>query len=278
MKSFRKFYSYINILSLDVVLGAIAGMLFFAHVLGLTMNEGIVLILGLTVWIVYTLDHLIDVKKFNSPPNSPRHRFHVDNKKPLQRAVGIALLVGLMLLGFLPSLHFIIIPGIILAFIIACSLGFIYFFGKKIAFMKEFLIALFYVSGIVLAPYSLYEKTIPVVFYFLVGLYFLLAWINLLILSYLDKESDQKDGFDSVINWIGPNNLKALVLTLAIIANVFSLYLFLSQMSYYHIYTSILLLMILIHVIYFLNNQKDKEWLRKVLEASFLLPFLLFLF
>lgn len=253
-------------------------MLFFAHILRLTIKIEVIVILGLTVWIIYTLDHLMDVKKTNSQPNSPRHVFHFQNEKLLQLAVGIIFLIVIILLIGLPSLYFLIIPGTILAGIIACCLGVIYYFGKKIAFMKEFLIAAFYVLGITLAPYALYENPIPTPFYALALLYFLVAWINLLILSYLDKESDQKDGFDSVVNWIAPKKLKRFIQILVSLGIFFSLYLLLSQISYFHIYTSVLLLMLLIHIVYFLDEKNPKETTRKILEASFLLPFLVLLF
>lgn len=278
MKSLRKLYSYFHLLSLDVVLGAIAGMLFFAHVLSLAMYIEIAIILGLTVWIIYTLDHLMDVKKTTGQPNSLRHDFHFKNEKKLQLLVGITFVLVFILLIFLPSLHFVIIPGIILAATIACSLGLIYFFGKRIAFMKEFLIATFYVLGIVLAPSTLFEKSIPASFYSLAVLYFLVAWVNLLMLSYLDKESDQEDGFDSVINWIAPKNLIKVILSLGTLGIIFSVYLLLFQKSYFNIYTIVLLLMLLIHMVYFLDEKNQKETIRRILEASFLLPFLVLFF
>lgn len=220
----------------------------------------------------------MDVKKTNSQPNSPRHVFHFQKEKYLQIAVVMAFLLVVILLIFLPTLHFLIIPGTILAGNIACCLGLIFFFGKKIAFMKEFLIAVFYVVGIALAPFSLYEKTFQTPLYYIAILYFLIAWINLLMLSFLDKDSDKKDGFDSVINWITPKKLKRFILSLVSLGVISSLYLLLSQKSYFHIYTSVLLLILLIHVIYFLDDKYSKETTRKILEASFLLPFLVLLF
>ena len=253
-------------------------MLYFAHVLGLTLNFEIAVVLGLTVWIIYTLDHLMDVKKTNSQPNSLRHVFHFENEKALQIAVGITFVLVLTLLISSPNLQFVIVPGLILAAIIVCCLGLMYFYGKQIAFMKEFLIATFYVSGIALAPYFLFEKPIPASFYSLVVLYFLVAWVNLLMLSYLDKESDQKDGFDSVINWIGSKKLKKFILGLGSLGIILSLYLLFSQKSYFNIYTSVLLLMLLIHMVYFLDQKNHNVTIRKILEASFFLPFLVLLF
>lgn len=220
----------------------------------------------------------MDVKKTNGQPNTLRHTFHFKNKKKLQLSVGITFVLVFILFVFLPSLHFVIIPGIILAAIIACFLGLFYFFGKRIAFMKEFLIATFYVLGIVLAPSALFEKSIPASFYSLVVLYFLVAWVNLLILSYLDKESDQKDGFDSIINWIAPKKLKQVILSLGTLGIIFSIILLLLQNSYFNIYTIVLLLMLLIHMVYFLDEKNQKETIRRILEGSFLLPFLVLFF
>ncbi|WP_245531163.1 UbiA family prenyltransferase [Belliella baltica] len=253
-------------------------MLFFAHLLRLTLPFEVILLLGLTVWIIYTLDHLMDVKKANHQPNSPRHYFHFQNKKSLQIVLVIIFLIVISLLISLSTLHFLLIPGVVLAAIITCCLSLVYFFGKKIAYMKEFLIAAFYVLGITLAPLAFDENSVPKPFYGLAFLYFIIAWVNLLILSYLDKDSDEKDGFDSVIKWVAPKKLKKMIFGLAIFGVAFSFYLFISLMSYFHIYTAILLLMQLIHMIYFLDEKKPKEITRKILEASFLLPFIVLLF
>ncbi|MFD2034385.1 hypothetical protein ACFSKL_06260 [Belliella marina] len=278
VNSLKKFYSYLNFLSFDVVLGATAGMAFFAHLLGVFLIPEIYLILGLTVWIIYTLDHLMDAKKTKTQPSTPRHIFHFRYGNPIQFALVIAFLLVVFMLIFLPSLRFLIVPGIVLAGVITVSLALFYFFGRRTAFLKEFLIAIFYVLGITLAPFLLKDTQIPTPFFLLAAAYFLIAWINLLILSYLDRDSDQKDGFNSVLNWVTPRKLNTFILFLAILGILLSCYLLISQVSYFHIYTSILLLMLLIHVVYFLDNKKNKETIRKILEASFLLPLLVLLF
>ncbi|MCH7397701.1 hypothetical protein MM236_06860 [Belliella sp. DSM 107340] len=278
MKNLQKLYNYFNFLSLDVVLGSLAGMGFFAHLLRVNPVIEIYLVLGLTVWIIYTLDHLVDVRKTKNQPSSPRHKFHFKYGKPISFVLTFAFILVVAMLVLLPTLQFLIVPGLVLAGVITLILVLLYFLGRKIAFLKEFLIALFYVLGITLAPFLLKQTLIPPQFYLFGVFYFLIAWINLLILSYLDREIDAKDGFKSVVNWITPKKLNSLILCLALIGIGMAAFLFLGQFSYFHIYTSILLAMLLIHIIYFLERNKNREAIRKILEVSFLIPFVVFLF
>ena len=278
MKTLQNLYNYFNFLSLDVVLGSLAGMGFFAHLLRVNLVLEIYLVLGLTVWIIYTLDHLLDVRKTKNQPSSPRHKFHFKYGKPISFALTFAFILVVAMLIFLPTLHFLIVPGVILAGVITLILGLFYFLGRKTAFLKEFLIALFYILGIALAPYLFKQTPIPPQLYIFGVFYFLIAWINLLILSYLDRDLDAKDGFNSVINWITPKKLSSFILCLGLIGIGLAVYLFLGQVSYFHIYTSILLVMLLIHIIYFLERNKNRETIRKILEVCFLIPFVVFLF
>jgi hypothetical protein len=71
-----------NILSLDVVAGAVAGALFFGEILQVQLSFSVLTALGLTVWIIYTLDHLRDAKQILNVASTDRHRFHQEHFKP----------------------------------------------------------------------------------------------------------------------------------------------------------------------------------------------------
>ena len=63
MRAGLRFYQYINILSLDIAAGAVISAVFFAQIFNVQIKPYGLLALGLTVWIIYTVDHLRDAKK-----------------------------------------------------------------------------------------------------------------------------------------------------------------------------------------------------------------------
>ena len=83
----------INSLSLDVALGAIAGSYILLFVAGIPSDGISILALAITVWLIYTLDHLLDAKEISGPAETFRHRIHQIYKVPLWSA--------LVLFGFL---------------------------------------------------------------------------------------------------------------------------------------------------------------------------------
>ena len=57
-----RFYRFINILSIDVAIGAVVNARFFAHLFGVPILHQGLISLGLAIWIIYTTDHLLDEK------------------------------------------------------------------------------------------------------------------------------------------------------------------------------------------------------------------------
>ena len=93
----KKILFYANILSLDVVAGALAGMLFFSDLLGVEVSGKAFVVLALAVWSIYTFDHLWDAKSTKNIPRSDRHYFHYRNFRPMV----FAFVLAFFLLGFL---------------------------------------------------------------------------------------------------------------------------------------------------------------------------------
>src|SRR5689334_7150262 len=71
-----KFYRLLNILSVDVALGAVCCAAWFATLFEVTLRPHAFVVLGLTVWIIYTADHLLDAKRTEGVASTKRHRFH----------------------------------------------------------------------------------------------------------------------------------------------------------------------------------------------------------
>ena len=73
--SFR-FYHIINALSLDVALGAGVLSLVLGRYIGFRVPVMVLLALVISVWVIYTIDHLLDAKSITHQATSFRHHFH----------------------------------------------------------------------------------------------------------------------------------------------------------------------------------------------------------
>ena len=79
MKLLFQFYKALNLLSLDVAVGAMISALFFARILTVSIFPADIVCLGLTVWMIYTVDHLFDARRIKGTASTERHRFHQDH-------------------------------------------------------------------------------------------------------------------------------------------------------------------------------------------------------
>lgn len=274
---FQKLWTLFNILSLDVVSGALAGMYFFQQVLDVVVPIQIYWLLAIAVWSIYTTDHLLDASRKTSSAFSARHAFHRKFKLPI--IIGLCFAVGLGLgIVFLNSaLHFILPYGFGLSALIGIWYLLLFKFKKEIVYFKELITALFYTSGIGLAPMVLADIRLEWMQLLLMVLYALVAFINLLMLSYMDRAYDQAHEFGSIgdrLTKVQHKNLcfgfLYLVLGLLVIA-------ILSALSFYKVYFGILLLIAGVHfreLRLIDHNLKS----RQIMEISFSFPWLLVLF
>src|SRR5687767_3029402 len=106
MKTVIKFYRLLNILSIDVALGSVCCAAWFAEIFNVNLKPYVLMALGLTVWIIYTIDHLLDARKIHVSASTERHRYHQTNFTPLLYALLIALLVDLIFVFLLRRIVF----------------------------------------------------------------------------------------------------------------------------------------------------------------------------
>jgi hypothetical protein len=279
MEILRKIFLFFNLLSLDVVFGAIAGMLFFSDLLEVEIPLSSFLLLGLAVWSIYTFDHLMDARTVKGKPQTPRHQIHQNYFWVLFPLAISSILVGFVLVFSNSELVFIIIPGIVLGFVTVGWMVFLKLAGQGVSWLKEISTALMYVAGISLAPfvkmeYEMIDKNV----YFFVIIYFLAALVNLLMLSYMDSDEDKKDGFGSILVLISKSQLKKFIAALGGIGIGMLMILALILPSFYHIHSLILGFILGYHLILFFSKSQNKDQVRRKSEVLFLLPMLLLLF
>lgn len=210
-----KALKYIQVLSLDVSIGACAGTLFVGHFLGIKMWWSVIVCLGLTVWLIYTLDHLLDARRIPHIAHTERHRFHQKYFKEMKFLWFFVLLLTGSIVLFIPIRTFI--WGFGLMFIV-----FIYFYFQNFIIQnrnayKEPIAAFLYVSGIFLGPLSVYHGNLPAELFFLFTQYFIVAFFNMILFSFMEVESDKKDKQSSITLVFGVNKTKQLSKILIVI-------------------------------------------------------------
>lgn len=262
----RKSLKIAQILSLDVVLGAIISSMFVAKFLSVYLPFSHYSALGIAVWLIYTADHLADARKIRHRAHSARHRFHQRYFKAVSIAWFIVALLGLYNLSYLPRQ--LVILGLSLAALVGMYFLLIRLLPRPRFFHKEFVIAFLYASGIFLAPlYQLSERPGFLIMLFFMQ-YLLLALINVLLISWYEKDIDQADGHSSFVTLTGVKKSK---LTISICQTL--LYVSIALGIFYYpafekflLFQSILLLMgITLHSIsrkpnYFTESERYRYW------------------
>jgi hypothetical protein len=274
----KRIYHLVHLLSLDVALGAMAGMYFFVNLLDTAIPTGLYLLLAMAVWVIYTLDHVLDTFIQADLLKSPRHIFHLKFRKPISILLLLVTGVGFLILFLVETLQVYLLPGVVLGFVILSVRGILKQLGTNGALLKEFSTACLYVAGISLAPIWTCDFCLTGNSSYFFIAYVLIAWLNLLVLSFLDADIDKKAGFHSILSILTIPTLQRLILGIGVFTGVLLLLLFIFLDSYHHIHTALLLLMLSIHLIQYLQHDKiGEDKIRQRLEASFLIPLFLIL-
>lgn len=271
----RRLVSYFSLLSLDVVFGAVAGMYFFSSLLHVESDVPVYFLLGQAVWVIYTGDHLLDIRK-SKGSNVPRRQFYERYSRFLLVLMGVNILSGLLLaiqtFGFGSELY--------LSMGLALSILVTMFLLRKVhsaaAWLKELSTAIFYVLGVAWLPLLRVDVADfsweSLVFLLL---YMGLAWLNLLMLSYLDREEDSLQGFQSIAQKVSPERLLGVIRMFSFALILISIALFLILPSFYSPFACVLLLMLGFHYLSFFSSKGSPEAKRRQMEWYFVLPVVL---
>lgn len=208
MKLLNKIYQFINILSLDVVAGAVICSDFFASILHTQVGYDTLLTLGLTVWIIYTIDHLRDAMLIPTLASTDRHRFHQRNFKIILAVLILAMVVDFVVIWFVPPK--VVEYGFMLWLIVLLYLV----FQRYLKFLKEFFVACLYTIGVLLPSISTLQAPLQTVDLILVAKFFITALMNLLLFSLFDQTQDRKQQQHSFVTWFGASSTRVGILFL----------------------------------------------------------------
>lgn len=188
MRTLLKFYRLLSVLSIDVAVGAVCSSVWFAVFFGVKPGGIAFIVLGLTVWIIYTLDHLVDARTIKTPANAKRYQFHQQHFSIIGVVWMLAIVCDGVLVFFMSEE--ILYDGLWLS-----ALVIIYFlFHRYVGFLKEFTIAVLYTVGVLLPTLSLKGAPPVASEWVVISSFLLTALTNILLFSWVDHDADISDG------------------------------------------------------------------------------------
>lgn len=271
-----------QVLSMDVVLGALSTGLFAVILLGVSPVSAWWFVLPLSVWTVYTMDHIVDGYKKKENSSMFRHWFHNQHRKKLLYAMLFTGLTSAVLSFIFLDLK-IIYGGICLFCVVLLYLAIVYVAEKYKAhyFQKEFFIAVIYISGIFLAPLIWYGSFPPFNLLFIIVVLIILAWMEGAIASCFDFVYDQQDGYHSFAIWLGQKRARMVLIIVGTLTGLSMIIMFLTFTSLkirLSLGIEFLMLFLLFMMVIFPRYFKSKQRFRWIGEGVFYLPGLIVMF
>jgi hypothetical protein len=257
----RNFYRILNILSIDVALGAMCGALFFSKLLHVNILVYGILCLGLTVWIIYTVDHLLDAKRIGKRASTQRHRFHQQHFNLLWKMVLLALLVNVVLIFFIRER--VLIGGIFLSGGVVVYL----LINRYLKILKEFMISVLYTCGILMPSIVVTSFSVQEIPWVLMIQFALTALLNLLVFSWFDYENDLRDRSISFATMVGKERTCVFIVILILLISMVFIYSRTLESSF-------ILCIGIGHVFLLLKHQyfRENERFRSIGDALFIVP------
>jgi hypothetical protein len=268
MNAIEKAYRFLNLLSIDIAIGAIACGMYFAWLLDVHVRPYALASLGITVWIIYTADHLLDAWKVKVRASTERHRFHQDHFRTLVVLVTVAILIDFILIFFIKRP--VLFAGLYMIALVVVYL----LFHNKLTFLKEFFVALLYCVGVLLPSLTVTDVSLEMSHHILFVSFFLLALINLLLFSLFDKTNDEKDKRQSFVTLFGERTTRRIIIVLSSVNMLLLFYLFFKWNQMLVVVIPFLMNTALIIIMIF-NRWFEKNGRYRLLgDAIFLLPLL----
>ncbi len=262
-------------MSIDIAIGAVACSKLMYIILGINSVWYNDIVLGLSVWLIYTADHLIDAKLIEKEAFSFRHRLHQTHFHTLSIFALIAILINTWLTFYFLQPTIILAGSLLMMFVVVHHI--LNHFSKKSIFLfgKEMRVAFGYSFGLALSPF-ITAKNISLDAYLALAILFLLALINLLFFSSVEKEADLEDRFVNIsLHW-SPNKVNQSIRIVALFTLILCIsFILISQ----HKLIGLLLMSMLF--ILFLSFRKSQQLIsadlyRSLGDGIFLIPIVLF--
>ena len=269
----------LQLLSFDVVVGALAMGVFATKLLQVSPSNWWWLVLALSVWAIYTSDHLLDGFSRKGMAVIRRHRIHYLFRVPLLIALALSVAAAVAL-TFLFLNKTILIGGLLIGLFALLYLTLIRLGQQyRYYFHKEFFISLFYVTGIWLGPVSLHLPPLSPFHWLMLISMTLLVWYEGILVSTFEVEKDIKDGHNSFAVRFGRNKSNLFLNLLFIVISILLLILFIMvnrSINYFAVFIEVVMVSSLYPLFRFPDFFKKHEYYKTIGELIFWLPGLLY--
>jgi hypothetical protein len=193
--SVYRFFQTLNSVSIDVTIGAMCCGVFFSKLLNAAITADSIVLLGLSVWILYTVDHLLDARKIITIAATHRHRFHQENNRPLRLALVVAIVVACLLLA--RNREYVVPGGLLLAVVVSLNV----LVQRYAPSLKEIFVSVLYTVGVLMPVWVASGMELQLLWVVVIQLA-LTALLNLLMFSHFDATNDLHHGFTSfTVQW-----------------------------------------------------------------------------
>ena len=257
-------------------MGVIGSGIFSVILLDVNLPLAYWIVMPLTVWIIYTIDHLIDGYKNKEKASIRRHQFHYKNRKALIILVALALIITAY-----TAFTYLSVPlirfGIFLGIGIAAYLLAIFLIRNKqwVIFQKEIFIGVFYTLGIWGGPLSALSFNIDYYQLIIIISFLFLAWADMVIYAiyeFVSDENDQHSSFPRMFGIRRSNSFIHILLSIIVLINM-TLILFAPNLKYCIAASIMIVMSFLLFLILHFNKSFEKyERYRLLGEFAFAFP------
>jgi 4-hydroxybenzoate polyprenyltransferase len=273
-----KIYRYMHYLSLDIVIGALASSCFAAQLFG--ENPGWIwwLTLALTVWVLYTGDHMLDAWRHRKKVEREMHAFMLKRRKVFRFSIGAVTLVDSMLIINLLDKELmkyaLFLAGLVLLFY---AMRHVFRKNRFLLVPGEFFVLLLYMSGTWLGPAVAHGEGFESGHAMIALIFAGVLLMNLGVISLYDIKLDTRLGLASLARKFGAKGTKNMILGTAIAIYLVSILQFLIfDVDRYSQFAMILAGMATIYllVLYSPSRFRKNDYYRLTVDAVLIMGFL----
>jgi hypothetical protein len=273
-----KVYRYLHYLSLDIVLGALASSCLAAQLFNTDPGWVWYIALALTVWLLYTGDHLLDAWKHRKKIQRDLHYFMMKNRKTLVWSMTLISAVDILLIFNLLDKEYmkyaLFLSGLVFLFY---AMRHVFRKNRILMIPGEIFVLLFYMAGTWLGPVVASDLAFEPG-HGLVALIFAgILLMNLGVISLYDMQLDRRMGIASMANLLGIKRTRNLLLGTGIAIYLISILQFLVfEMDRFFQYALILSGMgtILLLVLFYPSRFRKNDYFRLAADAVLYMGFL----
>lgn len=273
-----KIYRYLHYLSIDIVLGALASSCLAAQLFNSDPGWVWWITLALTVWILYTGDHMLDAWKHRKKLQRDLHYFMMKNRKTLVWSLALVSVVDMLLIFNLLDKEYmkyaLVLAGLVLLFY---AMRHVFRKNRILMIPGEIFVLLIYMAGTWLGPMVasdlVFEPGHGLVALIFAGV----LLMNLGIISLYDMKLDKRLGISSMANLLGIKGTRNMLLGTAVAIYLISLLQFLvfemDQFSQYALIVSGMVTILLL-VLYYPSRFRKNDYFRLAADAVLFMGFL----